>query len=170
MRRSILIVGPVPAVAFVLAAGLGRGAGESPRALEGSQPPTPPVRRHAVEFDEAAAEQGIAAPAAPSFAAPYDHAQPSELLDAATSRERQARHLAEARAERSWGSASEDTGSCPEDSDHMVLRRFGRRLVLRRAEHPVVFELLDEATWLRAEASRRAIASSEGPGAASEAR
>ena len=140
------------------------------RSLEGSQPPTPPVRRHAVEFDEAAAEQGIAAPAAPSFAAPYDHAQPSELLDAATSRERQARHLAEARAERSWGSASEDTGSCPEDSDHMVLRRFGRRLVLRRAEHPVVFELLDEATWLRAEASRRAIASSEGPGAAREAR
>lgn len=170
MRRAILILGPVPAVAFVLAAGLGQGAGESPRALEGSQPPTPPVRRHAVEFEEAAGKQGIAAPALPSFAAPFDHARPSELLEAATSRERQARHLAEARAERSWDSASADTGSRPEDSDHMVLRRFGRRLVLRRAEHPVVFQLLDEAAWLRTEASRRAFASSEGPGATREVR
>lgn len=164
MRRSILLLGPLPALALAIAAGMGDDARPGHPALEASAP-VPPRVLHRISVEPVPEAAGPAEEGEPAFAAAFQDATPSELRDEARSRERQARHLAEKRAERSWGTglAVPDVGPVLEDEDHLVLRRHGRRLVLRRAEHPIVFQLLDEARWLALEAVRRDSASSSRP-------
>ncbi len=163
MRRCILLLGPLPALALALAVGLGEDPGPGHPALEASAPVVPRVL-HRISVDPAPSAEP-SAEGEPAFAASFGEASPRELRDEARSRERQARHLAEKRAERSWDTALAvpDVGPVLEDRDHLVLRRHGRRLVLRRAEHPIVFQLLDEARWLALEAVRLDSASSSRP-------
>lgn len=61
----------------------------------------------------------------------------------------QALHLAERRTQGLWDSqwAQMDRGPLPPSQDFLVLRRHGRRLVLGRQQHPVIFGLLDQAQW-----------------------
>lgn len=164
MRRSILLLGPLPALALAIAVGMGDDARPGHPALEASAP-VPPRVLHRISVEPAPEAAGLSDTGEPAFAAGFRDETPRQLRDEARSRERQARHLAEKRAERSWGTALAvpDVGPVLEDRNHLVLRRHGRRLVLRRAEHPIVFQLLDEARWLALEAVRRDSASSSRP-------
>lgn len=151
MRPLLLLLGPLPVLALAFALAQPFGA-EAPLAPTRASQPTRPAVRVSV------APTRVPSEGAPAFLTAFEGIGRAGLLLEAERREAQARHLAEERCRDLWSSplAIPDQGPLPTSKDLWVLRRHGKRLHLQRTDHPVLFQLRDEAAALRAAAAASA--------------